>query len=132
MRGRRLDVWNERRPVRDQHEQENRADKGAKRRWIALHRSPNLVVDGGDEDFDRSLRLGGGEREAARRQRRAAGKQRDDSPGDDDRLGDQRRADMEQGLERKRRFHASLSKRLSKRAREASTPNAAARRGAAP
>ena len=37
------------------------------------------------------------------------GEQRHDRPGDDDRLGDRRRADMKQRLERQRRFHAILS-----------------------
>ena len=132
MRGRRLDAGHQRGPVGDEDEDEQRADEGAIGRRLDAHRIADLAIDGVDDQFERRLGRRGHERQAAGDDEAAEDQRRHDRPGDDDRLGDRRRTDMEQGEadERRvmtRRLRFCARRRRGRSARRAPSPAAAAR-----
>ena len=65
MRRRRLDARNERGPVGDEDEDEQRADEGAIGAGLGLHRVADLAVHGVDDQFEEGLGRRRNERQPA-------------------------------------------------------------------
>ena len=130
---RRLDARNERGPVGDEDEDEQRADEGAIGRGLDPHRVADLAVHGVDDQFEGRLGRRRDERQPAGDEDAAEDQHRHDRPGGDHACGDRHRAQMEKRDAGERRGHGAASRTLRMTTERAMrTPSAIASSGSAP
>jgi hypothetical protein len=96
MSGRRLDARDQRRPIGDKYEDEDGPDQGAVGARFDLHCAADLIVDGADEEFQDGLGFRREEGQSARDCDGEQGEECHDRPGDDHRLGDGDRSNVEE------------------------------------